>query len=109
MPKVDNKRVADAIRCCDIENQGEQVSFPFSTFRDAMLMNDIFVDIRAIRIRWSIFVSKGIITEVGGHYNKGLLNVPEFNREFGYYIDTTIRTHTRTHTHINDVKTEAEE
>lgn len=110
MPTVSHKRVAEAIRMCDIENQGERVSFPFSEFRDVLLMNDVFVDIRAIRTRWTVFVSKGIIIEVGGHFGKALLDIPAFNEAFGYHIDTRMHTHTHTHTYASSsVKSEGSE
>lgn len=93
-----NRLVADAIRTLDIENQGEKVSMPFARFRDCMLSNDVLVDNRAIKTKWDILVSKGIIIPLGDSYTKGLLNIPAFNEEFHFNVSTEVA-HTHAHTH----------
>ena len=107
MPTVSMERVTTAIFVVDsdvLEHHGEVVSYSFARFKNTMLSQDVFSDVRAIKGRWDILKAKRIITEVGQPYTKALFNVVTFNKEFGYHIDPSIPSTTcaRTHAHTND-------
>lgn len=107
MPTVSMERVTTAIFVADsdiLEHHGEVVSYSFARFKNAMLSQGVFYDLRAIKSRWDALKAKRVITEVGPAYSKALFNVPTFNKEFGYRIDTAIPSTacTHTHTHMND-------
>ena len=113
MPTVSMEKVTRALYVADseyLENRGETVSYSFARFRNAMLSNDVFSDIRAIRSRWDVLKAKGIITEVGPEYNKALFDVKAFNKAYGYHICTVIPSagcaHARTHTNDTPVKSD---
>ena len=104
MSKMRNEDVAKAILLSDIDNKGEEIPFSFERFKNILLANDLCVDVRTMKARWDVFLSKGIIRQIGAtSYCKGVLDIREFCDEFGFTVDTSVATQ-NTHTHTCDTQ-----